>query len=169
MAIVIEDGTGVVTANAYVGVDEADEILSVNIHSKWGLIADVETKEKLIRWASRILDERVRWFGKKTHPTSGLAWPRTQVRDRENELIEDNVVPLAVRIATAELADHLISGDPETANTGSNITDIQVDVIMLKFDARLAVEKFPPNLSKILLGLGLMSFGRGGPKRIIKH
>lgn len=169
MAIVVEDGTGVVTANAYVAVAEVDEILSVNIHSKWSLIADATTKEKLIRWATRILDERVRWYGKKTHTTSGLAWPRTQVRDRENELIEDNVIPLAVRIATAELADHLISGDPETANTGSNITDIQVDVVMLKFDARLDAERFPPNLSKILYGLGLMSFGRGGPKRIIKH
>lgn len=169
MAIVVEDGTGIVTANAYATVAEVDEILAVNIHSKWSLITDDATKEKLIQWASRILDERVKWFGKKTYPTSGLAWPRTGVKDREGILIDDNLVPLAVKVATAELADHLLSGDPETANTGSNITTMQVDVVLLKFDARLDAERFPPNLAKILYALGYMSFGRGGPKRIIKH
>jgi len=98
-----------------------------------------------------------------------MAWPRTGVRDREKRLIEDNLVPLAVKVAVAEMADHLLSGDPETANTGSNITTMQVDVIMLKFDTRIAAERFPPNLSHILYGLGYMSFGGGGYKRIIKH
>jgi len=169
MAIVVEDGTGLVTANAYASVAEVDEILSVNIHSQWSLILDPTIKEKLIQWASRILDERVKWFGHKTYPTSGRAWPRVKVKDREGLLVEDNIVPLPVKVAVAELADHLLAGDPETANTGSNITALQVDVVMIKFDARLDAERFPPNLAKILYGLGYMSFGRGGPKRIIKH
>lgn len=169
MALVVEDGTGVVTANAYATVAEADDILAVNIHSKWSLINDNATKESLIQWASRILDERVKWFGSKTEATSGMAWPRKCVRNREGILIDDNLVPLAVKVAASELADHLLGGDPETANTGSNITALQVDVVMLKFDARLDAERFPPNLAHILYGLGYMSFGRGGPKRIIKH
>lgn len=169
MDLVVEDGTGIVTANAYATVDRVDEILSVNIHSKWSLLTDNATKEKLIIWASRVLDERVKWFGKKTYPTSGMAWPRTGVRDRENTLIEDDAIPFTVEVAVAELADHLLGGDPDTANSGSNITALQVDVIMIKFDANLAVEKFPPNLGLILRGLGWCSFGRGGYKRIIKH
>ena len=169
MTLVVEDGTGVVTANAYATVAEVDEILATNIHSKWDLISDPATKAKLIQWASRILDERVRWHGKKTHPTSGLAWPRTCVKDREGALVEDDIVPLPVKVAVAELADHLLGGDPETANTGSNITALQVDVVMLKFDARLTAERFPPNMGMILYGLGYTSFGRGGPKRIIMH
>lgn len=169
MALVVEDGTGVVTANAYASVAEVDEILAINIHSKWSLLSDAATKEKLIQWASRILDERVKWHGSKTHATSGLSWPRTGVKDREGVAIDDDVVPTAVKVAVAELADHLLAGDPETANSGSNITTLQVDVIMIKFDARLDAERFPPNLAHILYGLGYMTFGRGGPKRIIKH
>ncbi len=169
MAIVIEDGTGVPTANAYATVDEVDAILAVNIHSKWSLITDDATKENLIMWASRILDQRVKWHGHKTFDTSGLAWPRKCVKDREGTLIDDDLVPLAVKVAVAELADHLLTGDPETANTGSNITTLQVDVIMIKFDARIDAERYPPNLVHILYGLGYMTFGRGGPKRIIKH
>jgi hypothetical protein len=169
MTLVLEDGTGVVTANAYATVAEVDAILAVNIHSKWSLVTDNATKESLIQWASRILDERVRWNGRKTHHTSGLAWPRVCVRDREDTPIDDNVVPRAVKVAVAILADHLLSGDPELANTGSNITQLQVDVVFLKFDARLAPQRYPPELTAILKGLGWLSFGTGGPKRIIKH
>lgn len=169
MALVVEDGTGIVTANAYASVEEVDEILAVNVHSKWSVISDAETKEKLIQWASRILDQRVKWHGRKLHQTSGLAWPRVCARDREGFPIEDNIVPLVVKVAVAELADHLLSGDPETANSAANITQLQVDVVMLKFDTGVAAERFPPNLGHILKGLGFCSFGRGGPKRIIKH
>lgn len=169
MAFTVEDGTGIVTATAYASVDEVDEILAVNIHSKWSLISDDEAKENLIQWASRIIDERTKWFGRKMHETSGLAWPRCGARDREGFMIEDDIVPKPVKIATALLAEHLLSGNPETVNTGSNITSLQVDVVVLKFDAHLAPEKYPAELAYVLKGLGYVSLGRGGAKRIIKH
>lgn len=169
MDIVVEDGTGIVTANAYASLDEVEEILSVNIHSKWTLIADDAAKENLIIWASRILDERVRWNGKKMFDTSGMAWPRYGVRDREGFMLDDNFVPKQVKIATAVLAEHLLSGNPDAVNTGSNITSLQVDVIAIQFDARLAAEKYPAELGFILKGLGIWSGGRGGYKRIVKH
>jgi len=168
MDIVVEDGSGIVTANAYATALEVDDILSVNIHSTWPDIAATEIEENLIIWASRILDERVTWKGKKTFETSGMAWPRTGVYDREGILVDDDIVPDAVKIATAILADHLLAGNPEAANSASNMTQLQVDVIMLKFDAHLATERYPVELSFILKGLGYFA-GRGGYKRIIKH
>lgn len=168
MPNVVEDGTGIVLANAYAEVVEVDAILSTNIHSKWSLI-DPADQEKLIAWATRILDERVRWFGKKTHDTSGLAWPRTGAKDREGLPIDDNVVPKAVKVAVAVLADHLALGNPDAVNSASNLTGLKVDVIELEFDANLHVNKFPPELTLILAGLGHASWGRNGPKRIIKH
>lgn len=169
MDILVEDGTGLVTANAYATIAEVDDILSVNIHSKWSVLSDDATKANLIMWASRILDERVKWNGKKTHDTSGLAWPRMCVRDKEGIMVDDSVVPSSVKVATAILAEHLIAGNPEVANTGSNLTALQVDVIMLKFDARLSPEKYPAEIAYALRGLGSVSMGRGGPKRIVKH
>lgn len=169
MDIVVEDGTGIVTANAYATVEEVDDILSVNIHSQWPAIASEATKANLIIWASRLLDERVRWYGHKTYKSSGMAWPRTCVRDKEGCLIDDDIVPQQVKIATAILADQLLAGNPEAVNTASNLTMLQVDVIVLKFDVYAFKEKFTSELSYILYGLGVTSFGRGGPKRIIKH
>lgn len=169
MDILVEDGTGLVTANAYASLEEVDEFLSVNIHSKWSVLTDTAAKENLIIWATRLIDERVRWFGHKTHPTSGTAWPRTCMKDREGHPIDDNVVPKQVKIATAILAEHLLSGNPEVVNTGSNITALQVDVIALKFDTDKTPEKYPVELRYILDGLGRIAFGRGGPKHIVKH
>lgn len=169
MDIMVEDGTGIVTANAYATVEEVDDILSVNIHSKWSLITDDVTKGNLIIWASRLIDERVIWHGRKTFPTSGLAWPRIRVRDKECLLIDDNVVPNAVKIAVSVLADQLLAGDPEVLNSANNLTMLMVDVITLKFDANIAQNTYTTELNFILKGLGYLSFGRGGPKRIIKH
>jgi hypothetical protein len=166
--MVVEDGTGQVLANAYATVEEVDAILASNIHSGWTIL-DPTTKENLIVWATRLLDERVRWNGKKTHDTSGLAFPRTGVRDREGIAIDDNVVPKQVKVAVAVLADHLIAGNPDAVNTASNLKGLKVDVIELDFDAKLTVAKYPAELSLILEGLGRGTWGRSGPKRIIKH
>jgi hypothetical protein len=168
MSLVAEDGTGVVTANAYATVVEIDAILTTNIHSGWGVL-DPTSKENLIIWATRILDERMRWFGHKTHQTSGLAWPRYGVKDKEQFLIDDNVVPKAVKVAVAVLADHLIAGNPDAVNSASNLKELKVDVVQLNFDPNLTVAKYPVELTLILDGLGYGSWGRSGPKRIIKH
>lgn len=168
MSLVLEDGTGVVTANAYATVDEIGAILDSNIHSTWALL-DPDSQEKLVIWATRLLDERMKWFGHKTYPTSGLAWPRAGTRDRENTPIDDNLVPRQVKVAVAVLADHLIAGNPDAVNTASNLSLIKADVVELKFDPTLAVAKYPIELSLILDGLGYGTWGRSGAKRIIKH
>lgn len=167
--VVVEDGTGVVTANSYLTVAEADAILEYMIHATAWQEANLVTREKLLIWASEILDVRTTWFGQKTHETSGLAWPRTGVRDREGLLIEDNVVPQQVKTATAILANHLVGNDPNEVNSQSNLEMIQADVVMLRFDPRLRVEKFPQMVSTTIAGLGRGNFGFGGPKHIVKH
>ncbi|ARK07411.1 hypothetical protein LAV_00011 [Sphingobium phage Lacusarx] len=166
--LILENGTGVVNANAYLTTEEADEILEVNIHSNW-TIADEETKEKLIIWATRLLEERVQWFGKKMFPTAWLSWPRCGARDREGYMLQDDIVPRQVKIATALLADHLLAGNPELVNSSSNLTSLKADVVELKFDAKLRVEKYPTEVKFALDGLGRVSMGRGGPKFIVRH
>lgn len=167
--IVVEDGSGIVTANAYASLEEVDELLSLNIHATAWVLFDDATKEKLIMWATQILDSRVKWHGRKTHETQGLGWPRTGTRDREDIAIDDSVVPSAVKQAIAVLANHLGAGDPTEVNSGANLTMLQADVVTLRFDPYADVAKFPDAIGFILRGLGYVSMGRGGPKRIIKH
>lgn len=167
--IVVEDGTGIVTANAYATVAEVDNILSYHFHATgWVLLSD-EDKEKLVIWATHILDTRVKWHGKKLHDSQGLGWPRTGARDREGICIDDDAVPNAVKQAVAVLANHLITDNPNEVNSSNNLTMLQADVVTLRFDPYATVYKFPDAISFILRGLGFSSMGSGGPKRIIKH
>jgi hypothetical protein len=168
MEMVVEDGTGMPTANCYVSVETADEILSVNPHSNWSIV-DFDTKGKLLMWATRILDQRVEWYGRKMHGTGWTAWPRCGARDREGFAIDDNVVPRQVQIACALLADHLLTGNPELVNTSSNLKSLQVDVIELQFDTNKAPDKYPVEIKLVLSGLGRINMGRGGPKFIVMH
>lgn len=169
MELVVEDGTGVVTANAYATVGEIDEILSYQIHTTGWDALDVETKAKLIIWASQILDQRVKWFGCITHESQGMGWPRTGTRNRENVPIDDSVVPLPVKQATAIMANHFIEFNPNEANDSNNVTMIQADSVVLRFDPYADVYDFPPSISPILKNIGRTGLGGGGPKRIVKY
>jgi hypothetical protein len=71
----------------------------------------------LVIWATRVLDERVKWFGQKVFQTSGLAWPRAGVKDKEGFPIDDNLVPHPVKVAVAVLAEHLVATATRTSWT----------------------------------------------------
>lgn len=169
MIVIVEDGTGLPNANAYASVVEVTDILSTNIYSTWATQTD-GVKANLVLWASRILDERVRWYGKKTFKTSGMSWPRHKVKDNEGTLVDDNIVPKAVKTAVAVLANHLLSNaaDPEVANTGLNISMLMVDVVTIKYDPKILPQRYPPELAYIIGRLGRCNFSPRGQKDIVK-
>jgi len=170
MDIIVEDGTGLPTANSYIAVADAVDLLSTNMYATFGTL-DPTVQANLLMWASRVLDERVRWHGHKFQPTSGLAWPRFNVRDREGCHIDWDVVPQAVKTATAILANHFVTAgaDPDAADTTINLTSLKVDVISFTYDPKILKERWTPEIQYILDGLGWVSMGRGGPKYIVRH
>ena len=169
MEIVVEDGTGMVTANAYASVVESDAILSYQTHATVWPTLETEQKENLIIWATQILDQRTKWKGRKAHDTQALGWPRIGAKDCEGIYVEDDIVPTPVKVAVAILANHLITFNPNETNESANLTMLQADVITLRFDPYADVYKYPDTVVSALRCLGTASFGRGGPKRIIKY
>jgi hypothetical protein len=168
MILVVEDGTGLPTANALVSVEDADAILETNIHSTWTDLP-VETKEKLIAWATRLLIERARWFGTRVSNTSGTPFPRSGLKDADGVFYPDDDVPQPVKVAVATLADHLNASDPTLANAAKNIKRLDVDVISLQFDVDTAPERWPSSLGFILKDIARVNFSTKGGKRIVKH
>jgi hypothetical protein len=168
MAIVVEDGTGLPTANAYVSVTEADTILAINIHSTWATLT-TPVKEKLIQWATRILNERARWKGARVSQTSGTPFPRTGLRDDDGIYYAINSIPMPVKVATAVLADFLGTGDPTAPNSSANLKRLDVDVISLQFDLGIAPERWPSSVAITLRNIANISFSSKGGKRIVKH
>lgn len=165
VTLVEEDGTGLPTANCFLSVAEADDLLSLNPRSQWGLVDDV-TKANLLIWATTLIVERTRWKGYKTYENSGTPWPRMWVRDYDRVCVPDDIVPQKVKRATALLAEYLATTDPTTTNPSANIKTIKADVVELQFDAQQHPSRWPPSIRIALAPLG--DFSASGPKTIKK-
>lgn len=166
VTLVEEDGTGLPTANCFLTVAEADDLLSLNPRSQWSLV-DPAIKANLLIWATTLIVERTRWQGRKTFENSGTPWPRQCVRDYDCVSVPNNIVPDKVKRATALLAEYLGTTDPTTTNSSSNLKLIKADVVELEFDAQQHPSRWPPSIRVALQPLGDFS-ASGGPKTIKK-
>lgn len=180
----VETGTGTVaTANSYVSVMEADDIITTNIHvsPSWDMLT-VPQKERLLVWASRYLDDHTNWKGCKTVPgvagytnfngqvipavpASPLRWPRTGVCDRDEVLIGPNVIPNQLKIATAEMARYLIEQDRTVERDTDGLERVKADVVEIEFLPGYRLPQVPTNMQYLVQGLGFIS---GGPLRFGK-
>lgn len=167
MALVVEDGSVVTGANSYVSLAYADSYFEIDegFFTTWDAMDDA-TKEARLRWATRILDQKVVWKGTKTLETSPLRWPRTGVYDREGDLIDAAEMPEQLLQVTLELAKFLETTNPTTSQGGDALKRIVVDVIELEYQDGAVQAETPPLFNQLLRGLGYyptaggFSFGR---------
>jgi hypothetical protein len=166
----VEDGTGLSTATSYVSVEDADDILTMNIHAGpiWDALTQ-EEKERLLSWASRYLDERTNWFGRRVVETSALRWPRSGIRDRDGIVIPSNSIPRQLKAAVAEMARYLIAEDRTTEREQDALTRIKADVVELEFSEGYRLARVPEHMDSLLRGLGTINGGNGIKfKRILR-
>ena len=172
IAFVVEDGTGLTTATSYVSVAEATDLLSLNpvMSATWVALDSAEQESYLI-WASRYLDYHVQWEGYKTVETSGLRWPRSCVTDVDGLYIDTDVIPEAVKEATAQLAIFLTASDAaqsggESSNLPEGVKRVKADVVELEFfddaaaNSRSGSDLLPVNIRFLIRGLGTIKVGR---------
>lgn len=161
-SFVVEDGSADSDATSYCTVEFADDYIDANIHasSDW-LGLEEETKQRLLVRASRYLDRIMTWEGERVDQDSGLRWPRCGVYDADNFLIADDVIPPALKEATAEMASYLQNDDWTNPDEGRGLKEVSVDVIDIKFDTTRSEKlSVPSTVLAILEGLGLVKSGR---------
>lgn len=77
MALIVEDGTGLMDANAYISVEYADEYFSLRGVATWSLLTE-EDKEAAIVNATDYIDQRWPCFkGQLLNEFQALMFPRT--------------------------------------------------------------------------------------------
>lgn len=180
ITIVVEDGTGLPTANAYLSAAEADAILCVNptLYARWTALSAADQDAYLV-WASGYIDDYVSWNGTKTVEDSGLRWPRECVYDRDGILIGSNEIPDQLKEAVAQLSMFLVGN--ETAATGSEnnklpegVQRVKADVVEVEFfedgakDSRSGSDLMPINIRYLISGLGTVITGRQRVGRAIR-
>ncbi len=158
----VEDGTGLVaTANSYVAVVVADDLISTNIHGEtaWDALS-FSDKERTLVWATRILDYQTRWFGFKTVDASPLRWPRTGVVDRDGILLDANAIPQQLQFATAEMARFYAKEDRTLDRDQDGLESLTADVVELVFRKNYKLPRVPEIMTYLIQGLGAITSGK---------
>lgn len=140
MSLIVEDGTGLATAESFASVTYADTYHGNRNNALWTGAQNV--KEGALRMATDYMEQayRLRWASFKTTSTQRLGWPRAWVPipdapsgyGSQSAYIPNNVVPDQVQQACAELALRaLIDGNlnpPLTkTTTREKVGPIEVD------------------------------------------
>lgn len=105
MALVVEDGTGLATAQSYISVANAATYLAAKGDATWAAATDAARESALVR-ATAYLDAAYasRWPGFRYCETQALAWPRVYAYDVDGFGIASTTIPTALKNATCEAA-----------------------------------------------------------------
>jgi len=105
--LIVEDGTVVEDANAYITIAFADAYHELRGNSDW-LNATEASKVAAIVQATDYTDTRWTFVGSKADEDQALQWPRDDAYDRDGIEQEDNV-PTVVQQTVAEYALRALS------------------------------------------------------------
>lgn len=113
MSLIVEDGTGLATAESYISVTAADTYFLNRNNAVWAAL-QTPAKEAALRKATDYMLQayRVRWAGMRNVATQALDWPRRYVPNRDvpqmygpsPAFYDFTSVPVTVANACAELA-----------------------------------------------------------------
>ncbi|MGY2048907.1 DnaT-like ssDNA-binding protein [Methylobacterium sp. JK268] len=104
MPLIVEDGSGLPSAESYVSVAASDAYHAARANTGWA--GDDAIKEAALRRATEFLDSLFegRWIGRPAIRGQGLCWPRQRAYDAGLTLLPANIVPRGVIRATCEAA-----------------------------------------------------------------
>lgn len=167
MAIVVEDGTGIVGANSYVTEAEADEYFANHpfYADAWD---EIENKEALLRAATSQIDFLFNWYGWRSYEEQVLAWPRQRVWYLPSyAYIPTDSIPQQVKDATCEMAYFLSKGDVFAPSSSEGLDSLKIDVIELNFTNSSSKSPVPAAVLVLLRSLGDYAFGGRSRKVLV--
>jgi len=134
MALIVEDGTGLSTAESYISVADATTYFSNRGNTTWAAIATDALREAYLRLATEYMTQmyRSRWDGVRYTEDQALDWPRAGVV-RDSWQVDTDEVPVEVQRACAELALKASSGELAPDLTRKVIRE-KIDVIETEYD-----------------------------------
>ncbi len=137
MALVLikEDGSGKVDANSYADAADGNAYFEGHLYSAaWELSAS-DRKDQALVMATRVIDAAYHFNGWRTNDGQALQWPRENCPDPDRgmslavialrlrgvNLVDSNVVPPAVVLATCEMARELMIADRTASPAGEGL------------------------------------------------
>lgn len=105
MALIVEDGTGLATAESYISVADASARLASLGDTTFDALASDALRETALRKATNYMEQRysTRWKGERITADQVLSWPRYDA-NVHGYILDSDKVPVAVANACADLA-----------------------------------------------------------------
>jgi hypothetical protein len=172
MALVVEDGTGLATAESFISVAAALTYHSDRGNAAWALLTTAQ-QEQSLREAADYMEQvyRLRWAGYRTTGTQALSWPRTLVPQPDAPggyrawpfYYANNVVPQLVQFAAASLALRASAGAlaPDVARATKTETVDVVSVTYMDGTREFAKYREVDNMLAVFMGTSNNSMNLG--------
>ena len=145
------------SSDSYSTVLVADAYHAAHLYGAPWVALSTDSKERGLKMATRLLDERVTWYGLKTTETQALRWPRSGVVSVDVFSILSDIVPHAISNATAELARHLAATDSTVEALGKGIASLNAGSVSLTFDKGDVADVIPAIVKEMLRGWGIVN------------
>ena len=112
MVASIDATVGGADANSYLLITEADAYFDTRLSATDWTDAGAQNKIIALIMSTRVMDKLWDWVSVRTDATQALDWPRIGVlAENKLETIANDVIPAALKNATAELAMQLLTED----------------------------------------------------------
>lgn len=166
----VETGVGYSDSNSYPSLAVANDYFAIDpyFQATWSALASDSVREMRLAWGTRVLDQKMVVGGYKTVETSALRFPRTGLYDRDGILIDPNKIPTQIIQATLELVKVLNANDLTSGQDVEYFRRIQVDVIELEWQEKVAQSNIPSIINSILDPVAFIPAGGSRFVRIVK-
>lgn len=102
MSLIVEDGTGLATAQSYISVADASTYHTAHGNSAWAAAATDALREAALVRATAAIDGLKAWKGYRSNQTQALAWPRIGVVDTDGYEFDYDDIPQKLKDALCE-------------------------------------------------------------------
>lgn len=147
---------GGTSADSYATIATADAYHANHLYGSVWVASTNNSKERSLKMATRLLDERVTWTGRKSTDAQALRWPRDSVEDNDGYSVLSTIIPTKISNATAELARHLLSADSTGEAEGKGIANLAAGPVHITFDKNDTVDVLPTIVREMLRGWGVI-------------
>ena len=141
------------SSNSFCTVAEADAYWSTNLYPTTWESATTANKEKALKMATRILDEKCAWAGTRATSAQALGWGRTDVV-YDGITVSSTAIPQQIINATSQFAGDLLVSDLTANSEGKGLNSLKVGEITLDFDKTDTAGVMPEIVQEMLRGWG---------------
>ena len=140
-------------SDSFLTVAEADTYWATNLYATTWVAGTTANKEKALKMATRILDEKCAWSGTRASSTQALGWGRTDVT-YDGITVSSTTVPIQIKNATAQFAGDLLVSNLTANSEGKGLNSLRVGEITLDFDKTDTAGVMPEIVQEMLRGWG---------------